>query len=105
MIEIESKIKQSPSLVKFAKDAGKDKKVQRNLNNLVEQLRLGNTSPGTWTKTLFKNIKEAPTRGGARVYFRKKNVNKKISFPSSLKYIEDIYDDNMDVFVELEDGS
>ena len=30
---------------------------------------------------------------------------KKISFPSPLKYIEDIYDDNLDVFVELEDGS
>lgn len=30
---------------------------------------------------------------------------KKISFPSSLKYVEDIYDDNLDVFVELEDGS
>jgi hypothetical protein len=30
---------------------------------------------------------------------------KEISFPSPLKYIEDIYDDNLDVFVELEDGS
>lgn len=30
---------------------------------------------------------------------------KKISFPSSLKYVEDIYDDNLDVVVELEDGS
>ena len=34
-----------------------------------------------------------------------KMLIKKISFPSSLKYIEDIYDDNMDVFVELEDES
>ena len=32
-------------------------------------------------------------------------VIKKISFPSPLKYIEDIYGDNLDVFVELEDGS
>ena len=30
---------------------------------------------------------------------------KKISFISSLKYIEDIYNDNLDVFVELKDGS
>ena len=30
---------------------------------------------------------------------------KRISFPSTLKYIEDIYDDNLDVFVELKDGS
>jgi hypothetical protein len=29
---------------------------------------------------------------------------KKISFPSPLKYTEDIYDDNFHVFVELEDG-
>jgi hypothetical protein len=33
-----------------------------------------------------------------------KMLIKKISFPSLLKYIEDIYDDNIDVFVELEDG-
>lgn len=30
---------------------------------------------------------------------------KKISFPSSLKYTEDIYDDNLNVFIELDDGS
>ncbi len=30
---------------------------------------------------------------------------KKISFPSSLESIENIDDDNMDVFVKLEDGS
>jgi hypothetical protein len=30
---------------------------------------------------------------------------KKISFPSPLEYTEDIYDDNLDVFVELENGS
>ena len=30
---------------------------------------------------------------------------KTISFPSSLKNIENIYDDNLDVFVELQDGS
>ena len=34
-----------------------------------------------------------------------KMLIKKISFPSPLKYTEDIYDDNLDVFVELEDGS
>ena len=30
---------------------------------------------------------------------------KEISFPSALKYVEDIYNNNLDVFVELEDGS
>lgn len=29
---------------------------------------------------------------------------KKISFPIPLKRVDDIYDDNLDVFVELEDG-
>ena len=30
---------------------------------------------------------------------------KNISFPISLSHIEDIYDDNIDVFVDLENGS
>ena len=34
-----------------------------------------------------------------------KMLIKEISFPSDLKYVEDIYDANWDVFVELEDGS
>ena len=29
----------------------------------------------------------------------------KINFPSSLEYTEDLYNDNLNVFVELEDGS
>jgi hypothetical protein len=49
------------------------KKIQRDLNGLIEQLRLGNESPGIGTKTLFKGVKEARARSGARVYFRKKN--------------------------------
>ena len=73
LIEIESKIKEDSRLVGFAEDAGKDKKIQRDLNGLIEQLGLGNESPGTGTKTLFKGVKEARARSGARVYFRKKN--------------------------------
>ena len=73
LIEIESKIKEDSRLVGFAEDAGKDKKIQRDLNGLIEQLRLGNESPGIRTKTLFKGVKEARARSGARVYFRKKN--------------------------------
>ena len=73
LIEIESKIKEDSRLVGFAEDAGKDKKIQRDLNGLIEQLRLGNESPGIGTKTLFKGVKEARARSGARVYFRKKN--------------------------------
>ena len=72
LIEIESKIKKDSRLTGFAEDAGKDKKIQRDLNGLTEQLRLGNKSPGIGTKTLFKGVKEARARSGARVYFRKK---------------------------------
>ena len=31
-------------------------------------------------------------------------VRIKISFPSALKYTNDVYDSNVDAFVELEDG-
>lgn len=74
-IKIVSRIKEDAGLVKFAEDAGKDSKIQRDLNGLIEQLRLGNESPGTGTKTLFKGVKEARARSGARVYFRKRNGN------------------------------
>ena len=59
LIEIESKIKENSGLVKFAQDAGKDRRIQRDLNGLIEQLRLGNEFPGIGTKTLFKDVKEA----------------------------------------------
>jgi hypothetical protein len=70
LIEIESKIKEDSRLVKIAEAAGKNQKVQRDLNSFAEQLRLGNKSPGTGTKTLFKGVKEARTDRGARLYFR-----------------------------------
>lgn len=73
LIVIKSKIKENPALVKFAEDAGKDPKIQRDLNALIEQLRLGNEFPGIGTKTLFKDVKEARARNGARVDFRKRN--------------------------------
>ena len=73
LIEIESKIKEDSRLVGFAEDAAKDKRIQRDLNGLIQQLRLGNESPGIGTKTLFKGVKEARARSGARVYFQKKN--------------------------------
>ena len=72
MIEIESKIKEDSYLVGFAENAGKAQKIQRDLNGLIEQLRLGNESPGIGTSTLFKGVKEARALSGARVYFRKK---------------------------------
>ena len=75
LIKIESKIKGDPALEKFAENAGENQKIQRDLNGLIEQLRLGNESPGIGTKPLFKNVKEARARSGARVYFRKRNGN------------------------------
>lgn len=78
LIEIKSRIIEDPALVKFAENAGTDQKIQRDLNSLIEKLRLGNTSPGTGTKTLFKDVKEARARSGARVYFRKRNEKMEI---------------------------
>ena len=54
LIKIESKIKENPSLVKFAEDVGKDQKIQRDLNGLIEQLRLKNESSGIGTKNCLK---------------------------------------------------
>jgi hypothetical protein len=105
LIEIESKIKEDSHLVKIVEAAGKDKNLQKDLNSLAEQLRLGNKSPGTATKTLFKDVKEARAERSSIIFPRKKRIKmllKKINFPSPL---EDIYDDNIDVFVELEDES
>jgi hypothetical protein len=73
LIEIESKIKDDTSLVKYPEVAGKNQKVQQDINNMMEQLRLGNKSSGTGTKTLFKGVKEARARSEARLYFREKN--------------------------------
>ena len=73
LIELESKIKDNPSLVNYAEIAGKNKKIQKDINNMIEQLRLGNRNPGIGTKTLFKNVKEARSRSGARVYYREVN--------------------------------
>ena len=73
LIEIESKIKEDSDLVRFAENTGKDQRIQRHLNGLIKQLRLENESPGTGTKTLFKDVKETHARSRARVYFRKRN--------------------------------
>ena len=85
LIEIESKIKEDSRLVKIAEAAGKDNKVQRDLNSLIEQLRLGNKSPGTGTKTLFKDVKEARTSSGARLYYREKDGKTQILGKSNKK--------------------
>ena len=85
MIEIESKIKKDSSLVKFAEDAGTDETIQRDLNNLIEQLRLGNKSSGIGTVPLFNDVKEARSRNGARVYYRRRNGKIEILAKSNKK--------------------
>lgn len=83
--EIESKIKKDSALIRFAEDAGKDRKIQRDLNGLIEQLRLENELLGIGIKTLFKDVKEACARSGARVFFRKRNGKIKILAKSNKK--------------------
>jgi hypothetical protein len=85
LIEIKSRIKEDPALVRFAEEAGKDQKIQRDLNSLIEKLRLKNKFPGTGTKTLFKDVKEARTRSGARVYFRERGGKIEILAKSNKK--------------------
>jgi len=55
-------VENSYLIVKIAEAAGKDIKIQRDLNSLAEQLRLGNKSPGIGIKALFKGVKEAHAR-------------------------------------------
>lgn len=44
--------------------------LRQEANALIEQLKLGNINPGIGTKNIGKNVFEARSRGGARVYFR-----------------------------------
>ena len=68
-----SLISEDPALAKQAKKACKNQKIRRDLKAMREQIELGNENPGTGTKTLFKGIKEARSKSGARLYFRKRN--------------------------------
>lgn len=70
----------------YAEITGKNQKVQQDINNMIEQLRLGNRSPGIGTKTLFKNVKEARSGGGAGVYFQE--VNSKIHTKVKIKVFD-----------------
>ncbi len=68
--KINSRIKENPRLAKEAKKAGKDQKVQRDIDDLTAKLGEGNLNPGIGTKPIGKGISEARSRNGARVYFR-----------------------------------
>jgi RHS repeat-associated protein len=68
--DLKSRIKENPRLARAAEKAGKDQKVQRDLDDLTSKLGQGNLNPGIGTKPIGSGISEARSRDGARVYFR-----------------------------------
>jgi hypothetical protein len=54
---------------------GKDQAAQKDVNHLIEQLSLGNDSPGLGNIRVkgLKNVSEARGRNEGRVYFREKD--------------------------------
>ena len=69
-IEIVYRIKENTALVREAQRAGRDQDAQRSLNNLVDQLSLGNRNPGIGTENVFKDVYELRGKNRARVYYR-----------------------------------
>ena len=63
------RIKENPSLIREAKKATKDQAAQMSINNLIEQLSLGNRNPGIGTEKVFKDVYELRGRNRARVYY------------------------------------
>jgi len=74
-IEIVYRIKENPALIREAERMGKDQAAQKDVNNLIEQLSLGNDNPGIGNRRVkgLKNVSEARGRNEGRVYFREKN--------------------------------
>jgi hypothetical protein len=74
-IEIVYKIKENPALVREAERMGKDQAAQKDVNNLIEQLSLGNENPGIGNRRVkgLKSVSEARGRNEGRVYFREKD--------------------------------
>ncbi|WP_263602429.1 hypothetical protein [Chryseobacterium sp. PET-29] len=68
---IKSLVKKDAKLLKLAEETFKGNDLLRKeANTLISQLNAGNMNPGIGTKNIGKNIFEARSRGGARVYFR-----------------------------------
>ena len=49
---------------------GKDQAAQKDGNNLIEQLSLGNDNPRIGTENVFKDVYELRGKNRARVYYR-----------------------------------
>ena len=73
LVPIVSRISEDTRLVKFAEKAGSNQQIQKEINDMIEKLRLGNEQCGKGSKTLFRNVKELRSRHGGRVYYRKVN--------------------------------
>ena len=71
-VEIVYRIKENPGLTREAQRAGRDQDAQRSLNNLVEQLSLGNRNPGIGNRRVkgLKDVYELRGKNRARVYYR-----------------------------------
>lgn len=69
-VEIVYRIRENPALAREAERAGRDQDAQRSINNLVEQLSLGNRNPGIGTENVFKDVYELRGKNRARVYYR-----------------------------------
>jgi hypothetical protein len=100
-VEIVYRIKENSALVREAERMGKDQAAQKDVNNLIEQLSLGNDNPGIGSRRVkcLKNVSEARGRNEGRVYFREKdgkieilaksnkdNQNKVIAFLQKMGY-------------------
>ena len=74
-IEIVYRIRENPNLIREAKRMCKDQAAQKHVNNLIEQLSLGNDNPGRGNRQVknLKNVSETRGRNGGRVYFREKD--------------------------------
>jgi hypothetical protein len=82
-VEIVSRIKEDTRLIKLAESAGSNKKIQKEINEMIEKLRLGNEQCGRGSKTLFRNVKELRGDKGGRVYYRKSDGKIEISGKSN----------------------
>ncbi|WP_216825072.1 polymorphic toxin-type HINT domain-containing protein [Agarilytica rhodophyticola] len=68
--KLNSRIKENPRLAKEAEKAGKNKKAQKDIDDLTKKLSEGNLNPGKGTKPIGKGISEARGENAGRVYFR-----------------------------------
>ena len=73
---VTSVVKQDATLLKYAKQTFiGNNSLRVEANNLIGQLKNGNLNPGIGSKNIGKNIFEARSRGGARVYFTNSQNN------------------------------